>query len=83
MADRTSADIFGRIFTLLASEGPNHDKEDLAKEIWDIAQDYDFDPSQMSCDPDTGIMLGLCKKGINPEYPQDGEVYLWLDKYAK
>lgn len=75
MADRTSAGIFGKIFTLLADVTPEKHKE-LAQEFYEASREYDFSEYQMSCD-EALIKLGLAKMGIDPDYPEDGEVILY------
>lgn len=75
MADRTSAEIFGEIFGLLA-KNPTEDRKDIAKEIFGMTKYYDFSPYQMYADSACAA-LGIAKKGINPEYPGEGEVVLW------
>ena len=42
------AGVFGKVFTLLA-HNPIANK-DLAKDIWDLTKDYDFDYFIMGCD---------------------------------
>ena len=49
MADRTSAEIFGRIFRLLA-ENNTDDHKELAKRVYDMSQEYDFMDYQMEAD---------------------------------
>lgn len=49
MADKTSAHIFGRVFTHLALE-PDERNKQLAWWLWEQAGDYDFTPSQMQVD---------------------------------
>ena len=75
MADRTSAEIFGNIFNLLA-ENPTDENKLLAQRIYKMII-YDFSDCQMYAD-EAGLILGIARKGINPRYPEDGEVILWL-----
>lgn len=49
MADRSSAEIFGTLFRLLASDEPI-DRDKLAAFLWAQTQKYDFCPYQMYCD---------------------------------
>ena len=49
MADRTSAEIFGRIFNLLATD-PSDQNQQLARQIMQISREYDFSPYQMYAD---------------------------------
>lgn len=77
MADRTSARLFGTIFELLA-ENPTEDHKTLARKIFDETGDYDFNNYQMYVD-DALIKLGLAIKGIDPEYPEEGESIIYAD----
>lgn len=75
MADRTSASLFGTVFKLLA-ENPTDEHKTMAGKLWPLTRDYDFSPYQMYCD-EALITLGLARMGINPEWPEDGEVVLY------
>lgn len=75
MADRTSASVFGKIFDLLA-ENPTEEHKRIAQEIWPMRGEYDFSDYQMYCD-ESLIKLGLAKMGVDPEYPDEGEVILY------
>ena len=75
MADRTSAQIFGDIFELLA-KNPDERNKRIAKKIFQLSCGYDFSPYQMYAD-DACLALGIAKRGIHPECPEDGEVILW------
>lgn len=77
MADRTSARLFGKIFELLA-KNPTDEHKAIAKEIFAETSDYDFSNYQMDADEPL-IALGLAKKGIDPKYPEDGEVVIYGD----
>ncbi len=59
MSDRTSAEIFGKIFTFLAKK-PIQNREDAARVWWPRTKQYDFHPSQMDCN-DALVTLGLAK----------------------
>lgn len=72
MADRTSAAIFGMLFEKLASD-PTPQHVEWAKWLWEQQSSYDFSPYQMSVDAAL-ITLGLAHRGVDPEYPNDGEV---------
>lgn len=77
MADRTSAAIFGDVFSLLAAEldpGPKRDK--LAQHFWNEQRGYDFNPYQMGCD-DALLALGLAHKAVDPDYPEEGEAIVY------
>lgn len=76
MADRTSADIFGRIFELLA-KNPTAENKRLAREIFQLSNKYDFDPYQMYGD-EACLALDLARHGVDPTYPEGGVVVLFL-----
>lgn len=81
MADRTSASIFAIVFKCLAEDNSEKARE-FARKLWGEKNSYDFNSYQMYCD-EALITLGLAKKGINPEYPEDGEVTLyWQEDYT-
>jgi len=71
MADRSSAWLFNRIFTIIANDVVEARREPLAKAMWHESRSYDFRDSQMDCD-DELIKLGLAHKGTDPDYPDDG-----------
>jgi hypothetical protein len=75
MADRTSAGVFGGIFKLLA-ENPTEEHKRMAKTISSMTKEYDFSPYQMYADDDL-IKLGLAKLGVDPKYPDEGEVVIY------
>lgn len=75
MVDRTSAGLFGKIFELLA-KNPTDEHKKIAKEIFDETGNYDFSYYQMYAD-ESLITLGLAEKGIDPEYPEEGEVIIY------
>ncbi|SKA29831.1 hypothetical protein SAMN04488128_103178 [Chitinophaga eiseniae] len=75
MADRTSARLFGKIFTLLA-KNPTDEHKEIAKEIYGFTDDYVFSKYQMCVDEEL-ILLGLARKGIRDDYPEDGEVVIY------
>jgi hypothetical protein len=77
MADRTSAGLFGKIFELLA-KNPTDEHKAIAKEIFAETGEYDFSNYQMYADEPL-IALGLAKKGIDPKYPEEGEVIIYGD----
>jgi hypothetical protein len=77
MADRTSAALFGKIFSLLA-KNPTDEHKAIAKEIFSFTSEYDFNYYQMDADNEL-IILGLAKMGIDPDYPEDGEVVIYAD----
>jgi hypothetical protein len=75
MSDRTSAGLFQKIFTLLA-ENPTDEHKAIAGVIYSYTTEYDFNEYQMYAD-DACLTLGIARMGVNPEYPEDGEVVLW------
>lgn len=77
MSDRTSAHLFGRVFKLIAEYVPPGDARDrLAREFWRETQGYDFSDYQMDAD-DALFALGLARRGVNPDWPEEGEVVLY------
>lgn len=75
MADRTSAKIFGKVFNLLA-QNPSEENKALAKTMFNEADNYDFSFYQMECDSSL-ITLGLAEMGVDPDYPEEGEVVIY------
>ena len=75
MADRTSAALLGQIFKLLA-ENPTDEHKRIAQKIWGFSDYYDFSPYQMDAD-EACYKLGIARRGIHPEYPEDGETYFF------
>jgi hypothetical protein len=75
MADRTSAEIFGSVFDLLA-QNPTDEHKELARQIYQLARLYDFSDYQMGAD-DACLALGVARRGVNPDWPDSGEVTLW------
>lgn len=75
MADRTSAEVFGIIFEMLA-ENPTKENKALAKRIYQLTRNYDFNAYQMDVD-EAGIILELAEKYVNSKYPEDGPVVRW------
>lgn len=75
MADRTSAELFGTIFSFLA-ENPTPAHKSLAWRLYDLSQRYDFSECQMDAD-DALVMLGIARRGIDPKHPEEGEVMLY------
>lgn len=71
MADRTSAEIFGRFFKEAARQGEI--ARPMVQFMWSLSKNYDFDPSQMECDRAL-IKLGLASRGVDPRFPEDGKV---------
>ena len=68
MADRTSAEIFGGMFKILA-KNPDLRNKEMAKAVYKEIFNYDFNQYQMNCDEALTI-LGLAK------YDEDSVVYL-------
>jgi hypothetical protein len=75
MADRTSAGIFGDLFTMLA-ENPTPRHREMAMKIFEMSRHYDFTEYQMGAD-EACITLGVAREGVNPGYPEEGVVTLW------
>lgn len=77
MADRTSAGLFASIFGILA-ERPDDRAKEIARRIWPLRGEYDFNDYQMGCDEEL-LVLGLAKLGEHPDYPGE-EIILCLDE---
>jgi hypothetical protein len=77
VSDRTSAGIFGLVFEHLAKQ-PDERAKKFAAVMWKEATNYDFDYRQMYVD-EALIELGLAKRGVDPDYPEDGETVLYKD----
>ena len=75
MADRTSANIFGEIFCMLA-ENPSDEHKEMARRIFEHSREYDFSSYQMEADS-ACLKLGLIRRGVNPHYPDEGIMNLW------
>lgn len=63
MADRRTARLFARLFWLIrTSYCSDLEKKRLARQIWILMRegDYDFSPRQLDCD-ETLLELGLAK----------------------
>lgn len=75
MADRTSAGLFAKIFELLA-QNPTDEHKRIAQEIYSYTGEYDFSDYQMGAD-EACLTLGIARKGIHPDYPEDGEMILF------
>lgn len=79
MADRTSARLFGDIFELIVDHlAPGSERDNVARLLWDKTYQYDFTPDQMGCD-EALFALGFARRGVDPEYSEDGEVVLYDD----
>jgi hypothetical protein len=76
MSDRTAAALFKDIFEMLAQWPAGPMRDDLARRLWKMQRDYDFSPDQMGCD-DALAALDLARRGIDPDWPDDGEVWLY------
>lgn len=69
MADRTSANIFGTIFQLLADyEGKKDSHKQIARKLYLLSSGYDFTIGQMGCDKAL-VKLGI----ITAENDEDDE----------
>jgi hypothetical protein len=75
MADRGSAALFATFFQLLA-ESPSNEHRAMAHKLWPLTRSYDFSPYQMYAE-EALQTLGLARLGVNPEAPDEGEVWLY------
>lgn len=77
MADRTAAGLFHDVFNLVAEHVPESEsRNEMAQRFWGLTRDYDFSPYQMYCD-DALLTLGLARRGVDPEWPENGEQILY------
>lgn len=44
--------------------------------MWDLTGNYDFSPYQIGED-DALVKLGLARRGVDPEHPDEGETLLY------
>lgn len=72
MADRTSADLFGYMFRMLA-KSPSDEHKEMARGLWQMMRRFDFSPYQMCCN-DSLIALGIAKRVSDPDRPDDSYV---------
>jgi len=49
----------------------------MAKTMWEFSHDFDFSAYQMYCD-NALIKFGFAKRGIHPDYPEDGKTVLYI-----
>ena len=49
------------------------------KKYWKMSREYDFSEYQMEAD-EALLKLGLARKGVDPDYPEDGDVMLYGPK---
>lgn len=78
MADKINAELFGILFEVLA-QIPDEGNKALAKKFFEFIRDYDFSYSQMRAD-EALITLGLAKREIDPDFPEEGEMILYFSE---
>ena len=76
MADRSAAHIFGAIFSHLVKLPKSPQRTKFAKAMWKLASEFDFSDDQLHC-KEALEELGFAWRGVNPEYPEDGETWLY------
>lgn len=76
MADRSSAELFGEIFTYLASQPKTAERDSFATRMWDLTGNYDFNAYQIYAD-EALVTLGLARRGVDPEHPDEGKTLLY------
>lgn len=76
MADRDSAYIFGRVFEMIDALVPESEKREAARKFWKMSREFDFSDDDMHADKAL-VALGLARKGIDPDYPDDGPTMLY------
>lgn len=80
MSDHSSAYIFGRVFELIAKEvppGPRRGR--IARKFWKMSREFDFSDDEMHADRAL-VSLRLARKGVDPDYPEDGPTMLYGPK---
>lgn len=75
MSDLTAASLFENIFKKLAAD-PTEQHVRWARDLWAYTSDFDFSPYQIGAD-EALVVLGLARRGVDPEYPGGGEVWLY------
>lgn len=70
MGDSSKAELFGRLFGLIATD-PTEQHKDWARKVWKMSVEYDFYACEMEADKAL-VKLGLAKDGGRDEdgYPQ-------------
>ncbi len=77
VSDRSSAYLFARIFGLIDQHVHDAKKRrKLALEFWKESREHDFSPYQLGCDK-VLMKLGLARRGVDPDYPEEGETTLY------
>ena len=77
MGDSSSAYIFGEVFKHLANDLPTGPKRKrIALKFWRLSREFDFSDDEMGVDASL-VKLGLARKGIDPDFPEDGKVVLY------
>lgn len=76
MADRTSAELFAQIFEYLAKQPTTEERDKFAEKMWGLTGNYDFNAYQIGED-EALMKLGLARRGVDPDYPDDGETVLY------
>jgi hypothetical protein len=72
MSDRGAQDIFGTLFRLLGA----YEHVPIAWAMWEKARQFDTHPCDWECDKEL-MALGLAKRGLSPDDPEDGEITLY------
>jgi hypothetical protein len=75
MSDHQGAYEFGMMFRKLA-EKPTDDAKEFAQLLWTLSREHDFSDDEMRAD-EALAKLGLARRGIDPDYPKEGEVWLY------
>lgn len=76
MADRSAAYLFGSVFELIDAHVPEEKRKKVALDFWNRSRDYDFSPYQMGQE-DVLQRLGLARRGVDPDWPNDGETWIY------
>ncbi len=60
----------------MLAEDPTEEHKVMAKRIYQMTKEYDFDSYQMGAG-EPCVELGIARKGIDPRYPEVGMMILW------
>lgn len=78
----TMAHVARRIRNRKLASDPTPQHKKWAHELWERRHDHDFHSSEMRCDEEL-VVLGLARRGLDPDYPEDGEKWLYGPVQAK
>lgn len=76
MADRSSAWIYGRVFEMIVRAVEPKRQKAEARRAWKDMQEFDFAPDDMHAEKAL-LKLGLAKKKVDPQFPEDGPMIVY------